>query len=458
MFAYSMVGGPPVASQEELLALLHSWGFSISELVGVCEGADEMLAYYADVVAQRPHIDYDLDGVVYKLDDVEARLSMGETSRTPRWAVAHKFEAEKAVTRLDDIVIQVGRTGVQTPVAVLQPVAVGGVVVSRATLHNAQEVARKDVRVGDMVTIQRAGDVIPQVLGHVAGTRDPAAPAWSMPTKCQSCGSDLVQTPGEVAIRCTAAFSCPAQRVERLQYMASRDVLDIKGLGEQNVQMLVDAGLLDRPGDVFRIPANEEAISKLPGMGKRSAEILVAGVELRRSAPLDRFIAALGMREVGGSTAKLLAGHAGSAAAFLSDCRAIASGDEATVAAYRGIDQVGPAVTDAIAEHFGKERSAKDAEDLASEMRVPDFKVATGPFKGMTIVFSGTLEKTDRSGAKAVAESMGAKVAGSVSKKTSLLVAGPGAGAKLADAEKHKVRVLDEDGWLRLVESSGNAG
>jgi len=465
-FGYSMIGGPDgIETQEAVLATLDSWGVAVSDQVAICDGAEHLIEYQAYVGSIRKQLPFDIDGVVYKLDNLALRDTVGETSKAPKWAIAHKFEAEKVTTALLDIVVQVGRTGVITPVAELRPVSVGGVTVSRATLHNADfikglgnkgETIRNgvDIRVGDTVVVQRAGDVIPQVLDIVADLRPAGTVPFKFPKACPSCGGTLHREEGQAAIRCVAAFACPAQKVERLVYMASREVLNVDGLGDETVKALVGAGILDRPGDVFRLAGQIDRISRLEGMADRSARALVDAAEARRKAPLDRFLTALGIPQVGLSTARLLAAKAVSARRFLDDGVAIAEGNREIAAEYESIPQIGPSVIKAIADHFSDGRNSSDASDLASVMEIEDHVTVQGPLSGKTVVFTGSLEKFDRNSAKESAIRLGAKVSGSVSKKTHLVVAGPGAGSKLADAEKHKVKVIDEAEWIAMVEAA----
>jgi len=459
-FGYSLIGGPEgILTQEDALATLHAWGVSVSDIIGICEGADELIGYQRDIGAKRKDLPFDIDGVVYKLDDLALREIVGETSKFPKWAIAHKFEAEKATTLLKDIIVQVGRTGVVTPVAVLRPVLVGGVTVSRATLHNVDELQRKDLRIGDTVVLQRAGDVIPQVLGMVADLRPDGAAPYVFPTACPSCGGALHRTKKddkeEASIRCVAAFACPAQKVERLIYLASREILNIDGLGDKAVEAFVQAGILDRPGDAFRLRAMTNRIATLEGWAEKSALSLADAADAVRKAPLWRYIAALGIRHVGPATAKLLAKKAVSAPRFLADAEAITNGDTAIRKGYEDIDQVGEAVTGAIRDHFCDQRNWADALDLADVMEIEDHVTSQGPLSGKTVVFTGSLEKFDRKSAQASAERLGAKVSGSVSKKTHLVVAGPGAGSKLEDARKHEVKVIDEAEWIAMVEGAG---
>jgi len=449
---YGIVGGPDdVTTQEGVLETLYNWSVTVSDLVGICEGAEELIAYYAHIERIRPTIPYDIDGVVYKIDDFSLRNRIGENTRAPRWAIAHKFQAERAATVLMDISWQVGRTGAVTPVANLRPVSVGGVTVSRATLHNIDEIERKDLRIGDTVTIQRAGDVIPQILGVVLELRPEDAQSYVPPISCPSCGGPLHRSPGDAVIRCTAAFACPAQKVERLKHLVSREILDVEGLGESTIEAFVNAGIVSRPGDIFRLSNHIVEIAALSGMSEKVARTLAAAADTKRSVPLERFIAALGIRHVGLSTARLLAARARTAEEFLNDAEEIASGDRTIANEYAAIDQVGPAVIEAIREHFHDPRNVIDARDLASVLRIEGYVARQGPLSGKTVVFTGTLEQFDRKQAKELAIRLGARVSGSVSRKTDLVVAGAGAGSKLNDARTLGIEIVDEAEWVAMV-------
>jgi DNA ligase (NAD+) len=435
----------------------------------VCATVEEMLAYYHEIGLGRSDIGYDIDGVVYKVNRLDWQERLGFVSRAPRWAVAHKFPAEEAVTRLLDITIQVGRTGALTPAAKLEPVTVGGVVVSNATLHNEDEIQRKDIRVGDTVIVRRAGDVIPQVLGVVREKRPPGARPYKMPEVCPACGSKAVRETDErtgradVVRRCTGGLICPAQRKERLKHFVSRNAFDIEGLGEEKIELFYDEGRIMQPADIFtlatrdsRLPENERLAEK-KGFGAKSVDNLFKAIEARRKVPLDRFIYALGIRHIGETTARDLAKALGTLEAFRSAAVAAAEGGKGSEA-YQELDNIegiGETVIDALAAFFSEPHNVQALHDLLEEVTVEPFvrsaAAAGSPVAGKTVVFTGTLERMTRNEAKALAERLGAKVAGSVSKKTDYVVAGADAGSKLAKAREAGVTVLSEEEWLKLV-------
>jgi DNA ligase (NAD+) len=433
-------------------------GFVINPLFRTCRTVEAMLAFYRDIESRRAELGYDIDGVVYKLDRLDWQQRLGFISRSPRWAIAHKFPAEKATTIVKDIDIQVGRTGALTPVAKLEPVTVGGVVVQNATLHNEDEIARKDVRIGDTVMIQRAGDVIPQVLGVVLEKRPKNSKPYKFPETCPVCGSHAVREEGEAVRRCTGGLICPAQQVERLRHFVSRDAFDIEGLGEKQVQAFFAEGLIREPADIFTLQKrNARAAKKLEereGYGETSVRNLFAAIEARRKIPLNKLIYALGIRHVGEGNAKLLARHYLTIEAFLDSMQEAAKGkDSEAWQELNHIGGIGEVVAEAIVEFF-KEKKNRDAlARLLNEIEVEPMPQAKtdSPIAGKTIVFTGTLEKMTRNEAKAQAERLGAKVSGSVSKKTDLVVAGPGAGSKLTDAQKLGVKVVSEDEWLEMI-------
>jgi DNA ligase (NAD+) len=425
-----------------------------------------MLETYRDIESGRAGLDYDIDGIVYKLDRLDLQQRLGFVSRSPRYAIAHKFPAEKATTILRGIDIQVGRTGALTPVAKLDPVTVGGVVVQNATLHNEDEIARKDVRIGDTVIVQRAGDVIPQILGSVQEKRPKGAKRFSFPTVCPACGSHASReinpnTGKEDAVRrCTGGLICPAQRVERLKHFVSRNAFDIEGLGEKHIKSFYDDGLIQSPPDIFTLAARDKrASSKLAereGWGELSAGNLFDAIEARRNVRLDRFIYALGIRHVGETTARLLARNYGSATTFLKAMRAAAKDREGEAfAELDNIEGIGPTVAAAIADFFAEPHNVAVVEDLLKEVKPQPLEAIdhASPISGKIVVFTGALERMTRSEAKAKAERLGAKVAGSVSKNTDYVVAGPGAGSKLKNAKDLGVKVLTEDEWLKLIET-----
>jgi len=466
-FAYGWgeVAGLPAETQWDAYQILRAWGFPLNPLIRLTRSVEEMLETYRDIESGRSGLDYDIDGIVYKLDRLDLQQRLGFVSRSPRFAVAHKFPAEKATTVLRDIDIQVGRTGALTPVAKLDPVTVGGVVVQNATLHNEDEIARKDVRTGDTVIVQRAGDVIPQILGVVREKRLKGAKRFVFPTVCPACGShasrEINPNTGkeDVVRRCTGGLICPAQRVERLKHFVSRNAFDIEGLGEKHIKSFYDDGLIQSPPDIFTLEARDKrASSKLAtreGWGETSARKLFDAVEARRNVRLDRFIYALGIPHVGEITARLLARNYGSAKAFLKTMSEVAADREGEAfAELDNIEGIGPTVAGAIADFFAEKHNVAVVDDLLKEVTPEPLEAVdhASPISGKTVVFTGTLERMTRSEAKAKAERLGAKVAGSVSKNTDYVVAGPGAGSKLKNAKELGVKVLTEDEWLKLIE------
>jgi DNA ligase (NAD+) len=457
-YAWGEVSAPFGQTQSDCVARFRDWGFVTNPLMRVTRTLSEVLDYYRDIERRRAGLGYDIDGVVYKVDRLDWQERLGFVARSPRWAVAHKFPAEKATTELLGIDIQVGRTGALTPVARLKPVTVGGVVVTNATLHNEDEIARKDIRIGDTVILQRAGDVIPQILGVVEDARKPDAVAFVFPHVCPCpLATPAVREGGDVVRRCTGELECPFQRAERLKHFVSRNAFDIEGLGAKHIDAFLADGLILHPSDIFglagRFGSGERAIAAREGWGEQSAAKLFDAIEARRSVELHRFIFALGIRHVGETTAKALARAYGSAAHWIAAMTAVAAGDEAAAAELNAIDQIGPTVVEAVRAFFGEAHNAEEAVRLVAALTVRDAEqpASASPVAGKTVVFTGTLEKMTRAEAKARAESLGAKVAGSVSAKTDLVVAGPGAGSKLKEAEKYGVRVIDEDGWIALI-------
>jgi DNA ligase (NAD+) len=455
----------PADTQWRVYEALSDWGFPVNPFMRLTNSVGEMLETYREIEQRRAGLGYDIDGVVYKINRFDLQERLGFVSRSPRFAVAHKFPAEKATTVLRDIDIQVGRTGALTPVAKLDPVTVGGVVVQNATLHNEDEIARKDVRIGDTVIVQRAGDVIPQILGVVLEKRPKGAKRFVFPDVCPACGSHASReinpnTGKEDAVRhCTGGLICPAQRVERLKHFVSRNAFDIEGLGEKHIKAFCADGLIQSPPDIFTLEKRDQRASsklaKREGWGETSAKKLFAAIEARRNVRLDRFIYALGIRHVGETTARLLARNYGTADAFLAAMREAGVDREGDAfAALDNIEGIGPAVAVAIADFFAETHNIEVVEDLLKEVTpAPLEKVEHGsPVSGKTVVFTGTLERMTRSEAKARAERLGAKVAGSVSKNTDYVVAGPGAGSKLKNAKDLGVKVLSEEEWLKLIE------
>jgi len=410
------------------------------------------MAFYGEIQRQRSGMSFDIDGVVYKINRLDWQKRLGFVGRAPRWALAHKFPAEQARTVVEGIDIQVGRTGSLTPVARLRPVNVGGVMVSNATLHNEDEIARKDVGVGDTVIVQRAGDVIPQVVAVEVSKRPAGWVQYQMPQRCPVCDSLAVREEGEVARRCTGGLQCPAQLVERLKHFVSRDAMDIDGLGEKQITAFWHDGLIATVVDIFTLPQRVDMISKREGWGQKSVDNLLAAIEMARHAPLEKFIFALGIRHVGDITAKLLARYYGSASAWLMAMETLPDGGEA-LAELDVIDGIGPKVAGALADFFREPHNRDAVAGLVAALDIADAQVvaADSPVSGKTVVFTGTLVRITRSEAKARAEALGAKVASSVSAKTDYVVAGDDAGSKLAKAKALNVTIVNEDEWLSLI-------
>jgi DNA ligase (NAD+) len=459
-YAWGEMSAMPAETQSGMVKWLEGCGFKTNPLAKVCRSADELLAFHHAIELQRGELDYDIDGVVYKIDRLDWRERLGFVSRSPRWAVAHKFPAEKAVTVVKDIDIQVGRTGALTPVAKLEPVTVGGVVVQNATLHNADEIARLDVRIGDTVQIQRAGDVIPQVLQVLTEKRPRGARPYEFPKTCPCALATPVvrevNAAGEegVRFRCSGEFACPHQKTEHLKHFVSRRAFDIDGLGDKQIDLFFERGWVKEPADIFTLEAREAKIKlrEEEGFGETSVRNLFGAIDARREIGLDRFIYALGMRHVGETTALALARGYGSWDAFHDACIRVAKGDEETRAEMDTLDQIGETVIDSIAKYFGEKHNRDIVERLTKQVKILDAeKPKDSPVAGKTVVFTGSLEKMTRDEAKATAERLGAKVAGSVSKKTDYVVAGPGAGSKLDKAREAGVTVLTEDEWFELV-------
>jgi DNA ligase (NAD+) len=467
-FAYGWgeVDKLPAETQWGVYEHMRRWGLPTNPLMRQVSSLDEMMAFHGEIEQERARLGYDIDGVVYKLDRLDWQERLGFRTRTPRWAIAHKFPAEQATTVLEAIEIQVGRTGALTPVAKLSPVTVGGVVVRNATLHNEDEIARKDVRVGDTVRVQRAGDVIPQILGVVPEKRPAGAEPYAFPTTCPACGSHAVREVNEktgkldAVRRCTGGLVCPAQAVERLRHFVSRNAFDIEGLGEKIVQAFHDEGLVRTPADLFTLEQRDaessDRLKDREGWGETSARNLFRAIETRRTIALDRFIYALGIRHVGETTARLLARSYGSLEEFLAAMHEAARDrDSDAFRDLRNIGGIGEVVAAAIAEFFAEPHNMEAVEALLHNVTVtPLAQLDTGsPVAGQTVVFTGALERMTREEAKAMAERLGAKVAGSVSKKTDLVVAGPGAGSKLKNAQEFGVEVIDEAEWFRRIGS-----
>ncbi|OYU40291.1 MAG: DNA ligase (NAD(+)) LigA [Pseudorhodobacter sp. PARRP1] len=470
-YAWGALSAPLAQTQFEAIARLNQLGFQTNPLTVLCAGPVEMVAQYRRIEADRASLGYDIDGVVYKVNDLALQARLGFRSATPRWAIAHKFAAELAWTRLEAIDIQVGRTGALSPVARLMPVTVGGVVVANATLHNEDYIAGRDakgapiregrdIRVGDWVQVYRAGDVIPKIADVDISRRPDDAQPYVFPDICPECGSVAHREPGDAVRRCTGGLICPAQAVERLKHFVSRAAFDIEGLGAKQVEMFFhDADLpVKTPADIFTLEKRDEdnglkRLKNRDGFGETSARKLFAAIRAKRTIALDRLIFGLGIRHVGEVAAGLLARHYATWEAFEAAITHAQPGSPEW-AELTAIDGVGGVLAGSLVAAFqnGAERAAMDA--LVAELSVQAVHARApvdSPVAGKTVVFTGTLEKMTRAEAKARAEALGAKVAGSVSAKTDLLIAGPGAGSKAKDAEKHGVKVIDEDGWLALI-------
>ncbi len=453
-YAWGEITGPAADSHWHFLQRLKRWGFKVNPEARLCKDVDQALALYARIAGSRAELPYDIDGVVYKVNRLDWQERLGFISRAPRWALAHKFAAERAETRLNNIIIQVGRTGTLTPVAELEPITVGGVVVARATLHNEDEIERKDIRVGDHVIVQRAGDVIPQVVEVVLAKRPKGSRKFKLPDECPACGSLAIREPGEAAKRCTGGLICPAQAVERLKHFVSRNAFDIEGLGEKHIVAFWTDKLIERPGDIFRLHRHRDAIMEREGWGAQSVARLADAIESRRTIRLDRFIYALGIRQVGEATAKLLARNYGSFTAWRA---AMIEAQDPESPAYQDLDNIegiGPSVAADILGFFAEEHNLAVLADLERELTIEDIAApAAGgsPISGKTVVFTGTLETLSRSEAKATAESLGAKVAGSVSKKTDIVVVGADAGSKAKKAAELGVATMSETEFLKLI-------
>ena len=471
-YAWGEMSAMPAPTQSGMIKWFAARGFKTNPLTRLCRSTDELIAFHRKIEEGRAKLDYDIDGVVYKIDRIDWQERLGFVSRTPRWAVAHKFPAERATTVMRDVLITVGRTGVLTPTAQLEPVGIGGVVVSMATLHNEDYIKGvggkgeslregRDIRIGDTVIVQRAGDVIPQIVDVVIDKRPKDAKPYKFPRKCPCyLHTEVVReetATGEegARARCTGEFACPFQKIEHLKLFCSRRAFDIEGLGEKQIELFFEKEWIREPADIFTLAQRNKKIrlEDEEGFGETSVRNLFNAIDARRTIALDRFIYALGIRHVGETTALALARGYGSWQAFHDASLKIAKGDAEAAAEMDALDQIGDTVIDAVKAYFAEshnrgivERLKKQVEVLEAEKPKTDSAIA-----GKTVVFTGSLEKMTREEAKAQAERLGAKAAGSVSKKTDYVVAGPGAGSKLAEAKKHGVKVLTEDEWLKLI-------
>jgi DNA ligase (NAD+) len=463
-YAWGEMSDMPRDTQWDMLHWLEQRGFATNPLSKLCRSAEELLAFHHDIELERARLDYDIDGVVYKVNRLDWQRRLGFVGRDPRWALAHKFPAQKATTTVNAIELQVGRTGALTPVAKLAPVNVGGVVVSNATLHNEDYIRELDVRIGDTVTVQRAGDVIPQVLGVVLERRPEHTAAFAFPKTCPcplatAVVRDPTATGKEGAIsRCSGELACPHQRVEHLRHFVSRRAFDIEGLGEKQINLFYEQGWIAEPADIFTL-ARRNATIKLEeheGFGEVSVRNLFGAIEARRTIPLERFIYSLGIRQVGETTARSLARGYGTFQAFREACRHLAAGNADARQELDAMDQIGETVIGSLSSYFSEPHNTGMVDHLAREVRILEAErpASTSPVAGKTIVFTGRLEQMTRDEAKALAERLGASVSGSVSGKTDLVVAGPEAGSKLKKAQELGVQVLDEGAFLELVRDS----
>jgi DNA ligase (NAD+) len=470
-YAWGEMSEMPADKQSGMIAWFERCGFTTNPLTRLCHSVEQLVAFHRKIEEQRAELDYDIDGVVYKVDRLDWQERLGFVSRTPRWAIAHKFPAERAMTVLRDIVIQVGRTGSLTPVGKLDPVGVGGVIVQNVTLHNEDYIKGiggdgeqlregRDIRIDDTVIVQRAGDVIPQIV-DVVTDKPRGKEKYKFPKKCPCpLHTDVVReetATGEEGsrARCSGEFACPYQKIEHLKLFASRRAFDIDGLGEKQIEFFFEQEWVKEPADIFTLEARNGKLKleQIEGYGETSVRNLFAAIEARRRIALERFIFALGMRHVGETTALALARGYGSWQAFHDACLEVARDDEEAIAEMDALDQIGETVIASIKAYFGESHNRGIVERLTRQVTILDAEKPKGnsAIAGKTVVFTGALEKMTRDEAKAMAERLGAKAAGSVSKKTDYVVAGPGAGSKLAEAKKHGVEVLTEDEWLKMV-------
>ena len=471
-YAWGEMSAMPEATQSGMIGWFQRCGFKTNPLTKLCHSVEQLVAFHHKIEEQRAELDYDIDGVVYKVDRIDWQERLGFVSRTPRWAIAHKFPAERAMTVLRDIEIQVGRTGSFTPVGKLEPVGVGGVIVQNVTLHNEDYIKGiggdgeqlrdgRDIRIGDTVVVQRAGDVIPQVVDVILDKRPKNTKPFQFPKKCPCpLHTDVVReetATGEegARARCTGEFACPYQKIEHLKLFASRRAFDIDGLGEKQIEFFFEQEWVKEPADIFTLEArnNKIKLEEIEGYGQTSVRNLFESIRRRREIALERFIFALGMRHVGETTALALARGYGSWKSFHDGALKIAKGDEDAIAEMDALDQIGDTVIKGVAAYFGESHNRGVVERLTREVTILDAEKpkSNSAVAGKTVVFTGSLEQMTRDEAKATAERLGAKASGSVSKKTDYVVAGPGAGSKLAEAKKHGVPVLSEDEWLKLI-------
>ena len=456
---WGAVSALPADTQHGVMRAIEGWGIPLSSHLVQVESVEAMLAQYRAIEHRRADLPYDIDGVVYKVDRLDWQERLGFVAKAPRWAIAHKFPAERAETSLEAIDIQVGRTGKLTPVGRLKPVTVGGVVVSNVTLHNRDEIARLGVRPGDRVVVQRAGDVIPQIVDNLTRAVDRAP--YAFPDHCPACGSEAVAQEGEVDVRCTGGLICPAQRIERLHHFVSRAALDMDGLGEKTIEEFFALGWLDRgPADIFRLKAHRTELLTREGWKEKSVDNLLMAVENRRQPDAARLLFGLGIRHVGAVTARDLLKRLVTLPALRAVAERAHAGDAEALAELTAIDGIGPAVVEALGDFFHEAHNRTAWDDLLSEVSPPPYLVETraSSVSGKTVVFTGALETMSRDEAKAQAEALGAKAAGSVSAKTDLVVAGPGAGSKLKKAQELGIEVIDEAAWAAIVAGARGQG
>ncbi|MCK0099379.1 NAD-dependent DNA ligase LigA [Qipengyuania sp. S6317L1] len=454
-YGWGAASDVPCETQSEMMRVIEGWGFPLSPFLIRTTSVDEMIAHYEEIGRQRPDLGYEIDGVVYKVDRLDYQQRLGFVAKAPRWALAHKFPAEKAQTTLEAIDIQVGRTGKLTPVGRLAPVLVGGVTVTNVTLHNRDEIERLGVRPGDRIVVQRAGDVIPQVVENL--TREEEREPFQFPDHCPVCDSEAVAQDDDVDVRCTGGLICPAQRTQRLEHFVSRKALDIDGFGTKTIAQFFELGWLESPADIFRLKERRNDILALEGWQDKSVDNLLAAVESKREPDAARLLFGLGIRHVGEVTARDLMKHVHELSALRDIAQKARSGDEDAASELTAIDGIGPSVVEALGDFFHEPHNVAVWEDLLSLVNPPRYEVETVQSRvaGKTVVFTGKLETMSRDEAKAQAERLGAKAAGSVSAKTDLLVAGPGAGSKLKKAESLGIEVVDEAGWAAIVAEAG---
>ena len=460
-FAYASgyLSQPLGSCHSEFLSWAEAAGFAVNPLTKICSSPSEMLSHYQLIASQRQKLDYEIDGVVYKADRYDYQDRLGQVSRAPRWAIAHKFPAEQAVTIIEEIDIQVGRTGALTPVARLKPVQVGGVTVSNATLHNEDEIRRKDIRIGDMVVVQRAGDVIPQIVRVMEAERSGNEQNFIFPAECPVCSSPALRPEGEAVRRCSGGFSCSAQSVERLKHFVSRNAFDIDGLGDKQIELFYSLGWIEYPSDIFSLTTRRDEIAALSGMGDKSADKLIAAIEMRRRIELEKLIFGLGIRQIGEATAKLIAQRYPDLSLLTQMAQDAQDRDTSAYAELISIDQIGASVADDLLNFLNRAENQLELQKLATILTIiaPEQPQQDSVLSGKTIVFTGTLSTVSRNEAKAQAERLGAKVSGSVSGKTDFLVAGADAGSKAAKAQALGVEILSEEAYLALISQNSTS-